>query len=80
LSHYATSGTRLEGPQIHIDFVLGPFFAGQCGPGFAVVRRPGPAERLVPVRRSLTEEEQHKIAEAIVDHLESHNWKIEHGP
>jgi FRG domain len=31
-------------------------------------------------RRSLTEEEQHKIAGAIVDHLESHNWKIEHGP
>jgi hypothetical protein len=31
------------------------------------------------MRRSLTEEEQHKIAGAIVDHLESHNWKIEHG-
>jgi hypothetical protein len=32
------------------------------------------------MRRSLTEEEQHKIAGAIVDHLESHNRKIEHGP
>jgi hypothetical protein len=32
------------------------------------------------MRRSLTEEEQHKIAGAIVDHLESHNWKMEHGP
>ena len=32
------------------------------------------------MRRSLTEEEQHKIAGAIVEHLESHNWKIEHGP
>jgi hypothetical protein len=29
---------------------------------------------------SLTEDEQHKIAGAIVDHLESHNWKMEHGP
>jgi hypothetical protein len=32
------------------------------------------------MRRSLTEEEQHKIAGAIVDHLEQSNWKIEHGP
>jgi hypothetical protein len=32
------------------------------------------------MRRSLTEEEQHKIAGAIVDHLEGHNWKIEQGP
>jgi hypothetical protein len=32
------------------------------------------------MRRSLTEEEQHKIAGAIVDHLENHNWKIEQGP
>jgi hypothetical protein len=29
---------------------------------------------------SLTEEEQHKVADAIVEHLESTNWKIEHGP
>jgi hypothetical protein len=26
------------------------------------------------------EEEQHKIAEKIVEHLESTNWKIEQGP
>jgi hypothetical protein len=32
------------------------------------------------LRRSLTEDEQHKIADAIVDHLEQSNWKIEHGP
>jgi hypothetical protein len=31
------------------------------------------------MRRSLTEDEQHKIAGAIVDHVESHNWKIERG-
>ena len=32
------------------------------------------------MRRSLTEDEQRKIAGAIVEHLESHNWKIEQGP
>jgi hypothetical protein len=31
--------------------------------------------------RKPAEGEQHKIAGAIVvEHLESHNWKIEHGP
>jgi hypothetical protein len=32
------------------------------------------------MRRSLSEEEQHKIAGAIVEHLEQHNWKIEQDP
>jgi hypothetical protein len=32
------------------------------------------------MRRSLTEDEQHRIAEKIVAHLESTNWKIEKGP
>jgi hypothetical protein len=32
------------------------------------------------MRRSLTEDEQHKVASAIVHHLESTNWKIEKGP
>jgi hypothetical protein len=32
------------------------------------------------MRRELTEEEQHKIAEKIVEHLERSNWKIEQGP
>jgi hypothetical protein len=32
------------------------------------------------IRRSLTEEEQHKIAGAIVDQLVDQNWKIEPGP
>jgi hypothetical protein len=32
------------------------------------------------MRRSLTEDEQHKVADAILDHLESTNWTIEHGP
>jgi hypothetical protein len=32
------------------------------------------------MRRSLTEDEQHKIADAIVVHLEQSNWKIEHRP
>jgi hypothetical protein len=32
------------------------------------------------MRRSLTEDEQHKVAGAIVEHLESTNWKIERGP
>jgi len=30
--------------------------------------------------RSLTEDDQRKIAGAIVEHLEQSNWKIEHGP
>jgi hypothetical protein len=32
------------------------------------------------MRRSLTGEEQHKIAGAFVDHLASPNWKIELEP
>jgi hypothetical protein len=32
------------------------------------------------MRRSLTEDEQHKVATAVVEHLESTNWKIELGP
>jgi hypothetical protein len=32
------------------------------------------------MRRSLSEEEQHKIAGAIVEHLEQSNWRIEKGP
>ena len=32
------------------------------------------------MRRSLTEDEQHKVATVIVEHLESTNWKIERGP
>jgi hypothetical protein len=32
------------------------------------------------MRRSLTEDEQHKIAGAIVEQLEHSNWKIEQGP
>jgi hypothetical protein len=32
------------------------------------------------MRRSLTEDEQHKIADVIVVHLEQSNWKIERGP
>jgi hypothetical protein len=31
------------------------------------------------MRRALTEKEQDKIAEKIVEHLESTNWKIEQG-
>jgi len=31
------------------------------------------------LRRSLTEDEQHKIADAIVEHLEQSNWKIDQG-
>ena len=30
--------------------------------------------------RSLTEDEQHRIAGAIVEHLERSNWKVEQGP
>jgi hypothetical protein len=32
------------------------------------------------MRRSLTEDEQHKIAGAIVENLERSNWKFEQGP
>jgi hypothetical protein len=32
------------------------------------------------MRRALTEDEQRKVAGVIVEHLESHNWKIEQGP
>jgi hypothetical protein len=42
----------------------------------AVMRKGLPLIR--GMRRSLTEEEQHKIAGAIVEHLERRNWKIEH--
>jgi hypothetical protein len=31
------------------------------------------------MRRSLTEDDQHKVADAIVEHLQRHNWKIERG-
>jgi hypothetical protein len=31
------------------------------------------------MRRSLSEEEQHKVATCIAEHLESTNWKIEQG-
>jgi hypothetical protein len=31
------------------------------------------------MRRSLTEDEQNKVAEAIVEHLESTNWKVSKG-
>jgi hypothetical protein len=31
------------------------------------------------MRRALTEDEQHKVAAAIVEHLESTNWRIEQG-
>jgi hypothetical protein len=32
------------------------------------------------MRRALSDDDQHKVAAAIVEHLESHNWKIEQGP
>jgi hypothetical protein len=32
------------------------------------------------MRRALTEDEQHKVAASIVEHLEQSNWRIEHGP
>jgi hypothetical protein len=32
------------------------------------------------MRRALTEDEQHKFAGAIVEHLEQSSWKIEQGP
>jgi len=32
------------------------------------------------MRRSLSEDEQHKVAGAIVEQLEQSNWKIERGP
>jgi hypothetical protein len=41
----------------------------------------GLRKRSLPIRgmrRSLTEEKRHKVAGAIVDHLEGTNWKIEH--
>jgi hypothetical protein len=31
------------------------------------------------MRRSLTEDDQHKVADAIADHLRRTNWKIERG-
>ena len=31
-------------------------------------------------RRTFNEDEQHKIADAIVQHLKSHNWRVEPGP
>jgi hypothetical protein len=32
------------------------------------------------MRRALTEDEQHRVATCIAEHLESSNWKIEQGP
>jgi hypothetical protein len=32
------------------------------------------------MRLALTDDEQHKVADAIVEHLETHNWRIEPGP
>jgi hypothetical protein len=32
------------------------------------------------MRQSLTGDEQHKVAATIVEHLETHNWKIAQGP
>ena len=32
------------------------------------------------MRRSLTENEQERVAAAIVEHLERSNWQIEQGP
>ena len=32
------------------------------------------------MRRSLTDDEQHKVADAIVGHLERSNWRIEQRP
>jgi hypothetical protein len=32
------------------------------------------------MRRALADDEQHKVAGAIVEHLERSNWKIEQGP
>jgi hypothetical protein len=32
------------------------------------------------MRRSLSDDEQHKVTGAIVEHLERSNWKIEKGP
>jgi hypothetical protein len=32
------------------------------------------------MRWALTEDDQHKVAAAIVEHLECTNWKIEQGP
>jgi hypothetical protein len=31
-------------------------------------------------RRSLTEDQERVIADAIVKHLEKSNWRVEHGP
>jgi hypothetical protein len=36
--------------------------------------------RIRGMRRSLADDEQHKVADAIVEHLEKNNWKIEQGP
>jgi hypothetical protein len=32
------------------------------------------------MRRALSDDDQRKVAAAIVEHLETHNWKIEQGP
>ena len=43
--------------------------------------RNGASERaqIRGMRRALTEDEQHKVASCIAEHLESTNWKIEQG-
>jgi hypothetical protein len=32
------------------------------------------------MRRAMTEDEQHKVATCVAEHLGSTNWKIEQGP
>jgi hypothetical protein len=40
-----------------------------------------PRAQIVPGNApALTEDEQHKIAAVIVEHLETHDWRIEQGP
>jgi hypothetical protein len=49
--------------------------------GFSVVIRFRKGLSLIRgMRRSLNEDEQRTIADAIVIHLEQSNWKIEQGP
>jgi hypothetical protein len=69
----------------NLDFVLGSFLTWTMWTRtqdlrLSVVMGLRKGLRLVRgMRRSLTEDEQHKVADAIVEHLEQSNWKIEQG-
>jgi hypothetical protein len=72
--------------EAHLDFVLSSFLPWDIWTRAQDLRLSvvmGLRRGLSLIRgmpRALTEDEQHKVADAIVEHLQHNNWKIEQGP